>query len=79
MDSMRATLAAILAGLEDELWAVAQAQVDALAASSAALQVATAAEGAQINADFAAAADAEAAAKNASMDTLEQKWAYWLK
>ena len=79
MDSMRATLASILAGLEDELWSVVQGQVDALDALIADLKAATDAEGAAIAADFAASADAAAAHKNASMDTLEQKWAYWLR
>ena len=79
MDSMRQNLSTILVGFEDELWSVVQAQVDALSTFNTNLKEITAAEGAEINAEFAAASDAEAAAKNASMDTLEQKWAYWLK
>merc|ERR1712228_1099975 len=43
------------------------------------LEQATAAAAAAINAQFAADADAEEAAKNAYLDDLVRRWAYWLK
>lgn len=79
MDSMRDALLANTDAVYADLVTVVEREQATLAASSAALVAQTDLDGQAINDQFAAAADAEADAKNAAMDDLEQKWAYFLK
>jgi hypothetical protein len=79
MDDMRAALLANLDVTEADLKSVADAEVATLADFIVNLLAETDANGQAIMDQFAADADAEAASKNAAMDDLELKWAYFLK
>jgi hypothetical protein len=79
MDNMRAALMANTDAIFDDLVASTDADLADLAAFTAALKADTDAAGQAIMDQFASDADAEAAAKNAAMDDLEVKWAFFLK